>query len=471
MSEEKHNVANFNIRGSASNTSLPSSSFPSVSPFCHSCQTNQTLILSILANGDITDMSEEAIHTWKSSLASRYPPVCDSCQGMVEERIRRADKMARRLIWGDWLKKSRAREVSSSVENSGSSTNRIVSGIQGKDMVSTSSLSKVVWLAQCFCFATSTIVWSTFAWRQSDLTPLENSHCIAALVIAHLSIWQWDPTLPRRNRIKRRLSPSSVVKVKGREKFETAQHCIFLIRAIHLLIPLSRLPTVLGFSQTQLRYVISFLSIASQLVLTIVGFLNLRVEQPQSISLKSTPVSPREASTARAGAVEESELSLLSLDSGSIRTSHYQERVDKEHAITEVDDMDWSPTLTGNDSASFELGPQRYFQPVQRTGLEELMESHLALDDGKDAIRRKVSEGKATTTQRKLIMWLVSTILVLICAIVAVALHQTQLRTALSPMLDSRLQDRQIQWQRQIARLQELANAFKGKETPKIDTR
>lgn len=80
--------------------------------FCHTCQTNQTLLVNLLSNylpapDDPSYKSRvAALSTYTASLQLRYPPVCAECRPAVEEEIARKDEMARTRALGGALKVS-----------------------------------------------------------------------------------------------------------------------------------------------------------------------------------------------------------------------------------------------------------------------------------------------------------------------------------------------------------------------------
>lgn len=81
------------------------------SPFCHTCQTNQTLVLSMLASHDFDDEdNEEQQERWSAAIQRRYPPLCKACQPMVQARIEEKDKVARQLIYKSLLERQRQRQ-------------------------------------------------------------------------------------------------------------------------------------------------------------------------------------------------------------------------------------------------------------------------------------------------------------------------------------------------------------------------
>ena len=120
--------------------------------FCHSCQTNQTLLVNLLSNylpapevlnsfcasnhsavlANLTvpqDSSYERrladLPHYTASLQTRYPPVCERCLPGVEEEIARKDAMARSRLLGGALKDSRSRASTPTITNR---PHRMVSG-------------------------------------------------------------------------------------------------------------------------------------------------------------------------------------------------------------------------------------------------------------------------------------------------------------------------------------------------------
>ena len=86
--------------------------------FCHTCQTNQTLILSMISNyeeeeGDTkASQNQERFKRWRDDLEKRYPPICLDCKDEVQDQLRKADQRARALIWNNLLQKQHTRKPS-----------------------------------------------------------------------------------------------------------------------------------------------------------------------------------------------------------------------------------------------------------------------------------------------------------------------------------------------------------------------
>lgn len=92
-----------------SSARLPNSA-PS-SPFCHTCQANQTLVVNLLATylpdeGDPAYADRLAsLESYRASLYERYPPVCALCQPGVDAGLKRADQRAQAEAFGSALKR------------------------------------------------------------------------------------------------------------------------------------------------------------------------------------------------------------------------------------------------------------------------------------------------------------------------------------------------------------------------------
>jgi hypothetical protein len=148
MHDEKLNTKSFAKRGLS--RSLPSSpsflqtstaspskdrlpSMYGTGQFCHTCQTNQMLLVNLLSNYlppprvsyhklnppcVLTDATQhpdyakrlEQLPAYRESLNVRYPPVCENCSPAVEDEIQRKNQMARTKALGGWLKESKGKD-------------------------------------------------------------------------------------------------------------------------------------------------------------------------------------------------------------------------------------------------------------------------------------------------------------------------------------------------------------------------
>ncbi|EPQ29187.1 uncharacterized protein PFL1_03474 [Pseudozyma flocculosa PF-1] len=77
--------------------------------FCHTCQTNQTLQMNLLADYIPDEHDPEYaqkvrdLPAYTASIAARYPSVCERCAPAVQETILQRDQMARSWSLAQWL--------------------------------------------------------------------------------------------------------------------------------------------------------------------------------------------------------------------------------------------------------------------------------------------------------------------------------------------------------------------------------
>lgn len=394
MSDEKQNIDSLQRR--AVSTSSISKQFytPSVSPFCHSCQTNQMLILSILANGDTDEMNDQEVAQWQLSLEDRYPPVCEVCQEVVKTKIERADKIARRLIWNGWLKRSKEKKAPAACPP--------VLGSLSQDHLATSadahniSSLSVRWYIEllAFLYPLLSSIMSIFyrprfgkALHIVRFVALTSSYRIARI---------WNPSLPRQIQLKRRLSPNSRIKVEGIARFRKALLISFLLQFIDQFdlpgFASSHIGTYIDINTARSALCTSLSLSFVQLIIAVLAFRTVKVLEPPSISLRSRATSLSSPRNQQYSATKDALLQSLSLnDGGTLLQQSGNEVVNAiseapqivEGVIEEVE-MDWSPTpdmATSRSHQDFQLGPQRFFEPLKNTGLEEMLDKTLALGE------------------------------------------------------------------------------------------
>ncbi|CAK9786042.1 hypothetical protein CC85DRAFT_314239 [Cutaneotrichosporon oleaginosum] len=111
MRDSAMNEASFARRAHPSSARLPTAS-SAASPFCHTCQANQTLVLNLLATylpaeSDPTYAERVAgFEAYRTSLNERYPQVCAACQPGVDAWLKRADQRAQAEAFGSALRRS-----------------------------------------------------------------------------------------------------------------------------------------------------------------------------------------------------------------------------------------------------------------------------------------------------------------------------------------------------------------------------
>jgi hypothetical protein len=116
-------------------------------PFCHTCQTNQMLLMNLLSNYlpptnvsirimpfniffNLLQSPEyerrlENLAEYRESLQLRYPPVCATCLPLVEDEIRRKNDMARSKALGGWLQETKGKEKQRKVSGAGKELEKV----------------------------------------------------------------------------------------------------------------------------------------------------------------------------------------------------------------------------------------------------------------------------------------------------------------------------------------------------------
>ncbi|KAH7912996.1 Ima1 N-terminal domain-containing protein [Hygrophoropsis aurantiaca] len=424
MHDEAMNAKSFAKRASPSKDRLPSSY--GRGQFCHTCQTNQMLLINLLSNylppPHHPDYAKrlEMLPQYRDSLHTRYPPVCAECLPAVEEEIKQKDHMARTQALGGWLQESKGKERRRQV----SGTGRERDGLEAH--ITAWRIRGFLWVTTLAMTLTahSIVIWD---WAPPTFM---NSVIPALPAFALVSIFwtAWDPTYYsfRRARIQGR-----DVRVQGKNLYITLQIFAWLSRllttALFALPRYSPLHDYLLVSQsTSIRSRI-YCSISLVLELSVVttSFFVLRVKQPPPVRLIDTSSNrfPSRATSevvSRHGSVRPSPgpalmstsepdfLAALSLSSKPVVQSSNPvfglpsllSNIPPPASPIKIDDdedenaMDWTPTNPSpskNDTTKKHIGahndgswlrPQRFYPPEKPTGLEALFANTKLVDDG-----------------------------------------------------------------------------------------
>ncbi|ESK98037.1 hypothetical protein Moror_473 [Moniliophthora roreri MCA 2997] len=413
MHDESLNSRSFSKRASPSKNSLPT--MFGQGPFCHTCQTNQMLIVNLLSNylPAPTDPSYERrledLPAYRESLHVRYPPVCENCLPVVEDVIQRKNNMARSQALAGWLKetkgKERQRRVSGTkVEREKASKEFFVWRIRG-----------VLWAFTLSVSVTSNL---TAALGYSTFHSLRMMRPILPFFILVSVFWTaWDPTY---STVRKAKMQGRDVRLQGKTKYITLQMTAWASRLVTSLFitlhwfrphlnylhlsqhpPSFRTRTYFGFS------------VLLELVVFVGSWASIHVRQPPAIRLIDThkidlsrSVTPNPEPIERAGSVplkipsasEPDLFSTLSLSSKPVikppvfGQSSLAPGANNTREVgagsPEDDQMDWSPIdertegkRQQNEDTSLWLRPQRFFAPEQPTGLESLFERTRIVDD------------------------------------------------------------------------------------------
>ncbi|KAJ7092564.1 Ima1 N-terminal domain-containing protein [Mycena epipterygia] len=406
MHDENLNSRAFSKRGGPSKDRLPTMYGPGV--FCHTCQTNQLLLINLLANylpppgSPESDQRMQTLDEYRESLHLRYPPVCDSCRPAVEEEIRRKDAMARTQALGGWLNqtKGKARQRQASLTHQ--ETDKL-----GMEMLAW-RIRGCLWAATVATsmFGSASAVWGYRPFSSmAFMLPV-----LPALALVSIFWVAWDPTYSsfRSARIQGR-----DVRIRGKTKHIILQMLSWTFRLITSIIlaahwfrkadylHLSQFPS----TRSRLYFSVSFLI---ELCAAFLSFFILRLQQPPAIRLIDTTTHKLDPSRARSQtpiavthppAQEPDLLAALSFSSRPVIASQAPVfglpsmlssltfPVDSKPDADEMD-VDWTPADSkGKASASAQssdalwLRPQRFFAPEAPTGLEGLFERTKLVDD------------------------------------------------------------------------------------------
>ncbi len=250
------------LAGSPSKERLPT--MYGKGPFCHTCQTNQMLLVSLLSNY-LPDPSvsahlypmiialnmlqdpeyerrEATLPEYRESLHVRYPPVCNKCLPAVEEEILDKEKMARTNALGSWLKETKGKER----------TRRVSGPTKAKEKL---PVKLLLWrIRGCLWAITFTVAIAGYTTRpcflffnvlESDTgciglleysLPLPLSYMSGSLFLPFLAVlslfWTfWDPTYASLHRARRE---GRDVRLRGKQKY--------IVRVFLPIISLANLP-------------------------------------------------------------------------------------------------------------------------------------------------------------------------------------------------------------------------------------
>ncbi|KAJ7630779.1 Ima1 N-terminal domain-containing protein [Roridomyces roridus] len=399
MYDEKLNSGTFST---PRNDSIPSMYARGV--FCHTCETNQRLLVNLLANylpPSGSPDSDERLRTldeYRESLLLRYPPVCETCQPAVQEEIERKNSMARSQALGGWLNqtkgKARKRQVSLTLEETNKFRLEMLAWrIRGCLWVATALLS-------ISGSASALLGYKPFSWLSFMMPGLP----LIALVSL---LWSaWDPTYStfRSARIQGR-----DVRVQGKRKHIMLQMSSWTCRLVTSILLatfwLGRADylQLSQFPSTRSRIYFS-VSCTIELFAALMSLFVLRVQHPPSIRLINTTTHKTDLSRSRSQTPVPTHpnppepahdlLAGLSFSSKPVIAPQgpvfglpsmlSSSTAPADHSEADEMDVDWTPSDPKGKSKTADtlwLRPQRFFPPEAPTGLEGLFERTRIVDD------------------------------------------------------------------------------------------
>ncbi|KAG1828324.1 Ima1 N-terminal domain-containing protein [Suillus variegatus] len=441
MHDESLNSKSFAKRASPSKDRLPS--MYGTGQFCHTCQTNQMLLVNLLSNylppphhPDYAHRLEK-LPEYRESLHIRYPPVCANCMPAVEEEIRKKDHMARTKALGGWLNDSRGKEKQRQVSGSNREREKLQTHL-------------FLWRLRGFLWfmtlAVAVVAHSSVVLKLRFPDVLGYVRQALPLIALCSLFWTaWDPTYYsfRKARIQGR-----DLRVRGKNHYIILQMTAWFSRLLSsILLSLSlHSPSrdylhLSRYPDSSRTHYYCLISLIAEILISATSFVALRVQKPPPIRLIDTSshqhlaasehptpeLSPRPSPAPHTRTASEPDLlASLSLSSQPIispsnpifglpslmaSNSTYTGSQTKDE--DEDDDaMDWTPTvpspakprriLNVDDDGSW-VRPQRFFPPERPTGLESLFAS-TKLDDRDQKL---LSDTRPTHTRTTLRLFVV----------------------------------------------------------------
>ncbi|KAF9029251.1 hypothetical protein BDZ89DRAFT_986161 [Hymenopellis radicata] len=420
MQDESLNKRSFSKRGSPSKERLPT--MYGKGPFCHTCQTNQMLLVNLLSNylpdpnSPEYERREAMLPEYRESLHVRYPPVCNSCLPAVEEEILDKEKMARTNALGSWLKETKGKER----------TRRVSGPTKAKEKL---PVKLLLWrIRGCLWAITFIVAIAGYTTRLLEYS-LPLPYMFRSLFLPFLAVlslfWTfWDPTYASLHRARRE---GRDVRLRGKQKYIALQAISWLLRVISAVaISLMWYRPHLDYlhliqTPNSLRTRVYFTScLVAELSIFISSWFVLQLQQPPTIRLlDSTIVSSRAGTPASRAAsplsppppVADNDLfASLTLSSKPVVSKppiFGVPSLQPPLPQPDMDAMDWTPTSGGPpkpQSDSFWLRPQRFFAPENPTGLEGLFE-RTRLGGGGDDVTMKDASTQESSNAVVVHLW------------------------------------------------------------------
>ncbi|KZS95750.1 hypothetical protein SISNIDRAFT_408239 [Sistotremastrum niveocremeum HHB9708] len=383
MHDETLNAGSFAKRASPNKSRLPTTYGPG--SFCHTCRTNQTLLVNLLSNylpnpSDPTYESRAASYpSYKESLQQRYPPVCKDCQRMVDEEISKKDYMAQTRILGMAVQQSRKISAQGHVQRL-SPRHFWIWRIRGFLWIGTLVLS----------IALSVLVlWKEPSWNIAVPESWQ-------LVFAFLSIFWifWDPSW---RSIQYASLQGRILRVRGRDFYIRCQMVLWLSRLLVVSLRAGMWSSIVSFS-AYANDIASGVSLFLEVLLGILSFRSISVQQAPTLRLISSsrstpsPVSPRTPPLEPSTEPLFASLTLSSMPSAPTNPKPIfgQPSLVNKFPVVEDDAMDWTPTLKpgSEDEQHIRvvdredwLRPAKFFAPEPPTGLEGLLEKTSLIEE------------------------------------------------------------------------------------------
>ncbi|KAI6047744.1 Ima1 N-terminal domain-containing protein [Pisolithus marmoratus] len=385
--------------------------------FCHTCQTNQMLLVNLLSNylphPQHPDYARrlEQLPAYRESLHIRYPPVCAQCSPAVQDEIKRKDQMARTQALAGFLKDTKGKDTQRRVSATGKEWEKLESKL------TIWRLRGALWWITLLCVMachSAVVLGYNFPHILGRIAPF-----LPLVAFFSLFYTAWDPTYYT---FKKARIQGRDVRVRGKGRYIALQLTAWFSRLVtSVLLASARYRTgdhssiylSVYTSSHRIRTYCSALLLL-EVMIFVTSFAMLHLQRPPSIRLidtspsnhihphssRATPERSSATTTTRSSSVPvfpthtEPDLTALSLSPKPVVPQSSNPIFGMPSLLstasappTNMDDipdenaMDWTPTNPSpsksgrksvNDEDGSWLRPQRFFPPEQPTGLETL---------------------------------------------------------------------------------------------------
>ena len=396
--------------------------------FCHTCQTNQTLQVHLLADY-LPDESHpdyqyklQALPEYQASVAQRYPTACEQCAPSIQQTIHQRDQVARSWTLAQWLQRKQSPDITSHASGSSArpvcDDNASDENDRASQAASSASIhrarirTEIRWYRQAASWSITTlgvyfVYGSILAWPLRAQLVLERAQhnvsghpahlgCFALGFFALISLIRqgvkWDPTFKRVTRAKSRgVRPQ----VSGLDEWIMHQRIAFTLRSLALFATVVRILLAPPFESALALQTIGAAGLGVELLLLLLSIRRLSVRMPAPLRLVSRPL--RAASNHY-----DTQLGSLSLDDTApssqpkpdpLFRAEPQRDADGDlvmRTLDDDDDDDLPPPQPQPNSFNikrptqaydFQFGKQQFWEPQQPTGLEDVFGRAVRLND------------------------------------------------------------------------------------------
>ncbi|KIJ54653.1 hypothetical protein M422DRAFT_200532 [Sphaerobolus stellatus SS14] len=392
MHEESMNTQSYAKRASPSKSRFPTTY--SKTPFCHTCLTNQTLLVNLLSNylPPSDDPTYEArlaeMPAYTESLQERYPPVCNNCRPIIDEELKSKEQMARTSALGGWLKRSRHAGAQRSTEQ-----------LKGRRDVLIWRIRGGLWTGTLLAFLGVDLAGTL----DYNLRSLWLAIFLPILAFVSLFWTFWDPTWStvRLSRLQGR-----GFTVAGRGRYIQCQMILWVSRLVTAIL------LILSYRDYQSAYITAYTvrcwyttALATEVVLTGFSISSLRINRPPKVRLleprrissddtrnydRSRSTTPMPSSTTSKPEFLFAGMSIEPKAPSPTMPVFGRPSFPSHIPPSDVQDedmMDWTPE-NGSPQKAIDhdnwLRPQRFFPPQKATGLEDLFATAAKLNTDED---------------------------------------------------------------------------------------